>query len=163
MQEELTFYGSREKFIWMLVMGLCFVTLGCAGVFGMGDWFMGGAAIVFGLFGFVVTLLMMRPGSTYLRLDKQGFEMVAARRRYRYSWFDVDGFYLCQLHGAERVGIQFSPSCQSQRIGRAFAEGLTGAEGAIGNLYAATPKLLCATLNHWKVEHAERNAQLADA
>jgi len=163
MQDELTFHGSRERFLWLLVFGLCFLLLGYWAFFEQRMWFLGGVTIAFAVFGLVVTLLMMRPGSTYLRLDRQGFEIVAARRRYRYTWFDVDAFYLCNISGADAVGIKFNPSCQSQRIGRAFAEGLTGVEGAISNIFNATPTHICATLNEWKMQHEEGNSQRAGA
>jgi len=77
----------------MLVIGMCFLVLGYWAAFDQQKWLLGGAAIAFALFGLVVTLLMMRPGSTYLHLDQYGFEIVAMKRRYRYTWSDVDGFF----------------------------------------------------------------------
>lgn len=163
MHRELTIQGSRERLIWLLVMGLCFLLLGYWALVEQRMWFLGGVTVVFALFGLVVTALMMRPGSNYLRLDQDGFEIVAMWRHYRYAWTDVDAFYLCNISGAPAVGIQFSPSCTSQRIGRAVAEGLTGVEGAIGNLFTAGPEAICVTLNEWKEEHVARLASRAGA
>jgi hypothetical protein len=160
MKQELVIRGSRERFIWMLIIGLCFLVLGYWTLVEQHMWFLGGAAIAFALFGLIVTLLMMRPGGTFLRLDSQGLEVIAMRRRYRYAWSDVDSFYLCKISGAELVGINFSPSCSSQRIGRAFASSLTGVEGAISNLFTAGPAQVCATLNEWKVRHS--HGQVSD-
>jgi len=117
MKQEFTIQGSQQRFIWMLVMGLCFLILGYWALVEQHMWFLGGAAIAFAAFGLAVTILMMRPGSTYLHLDQDGFEVVAMRRRYRYAWTDVDSFYLCDISGAQVVGIKFNPSCASQRIG----------------------------------------------
>lgn len=155
MKQEITIPGSRERFIWMLVMGLCFLVLGYWALVEQRMWFLGTAAIAFSVLGLVVTLLMMRPGGTHLRLDSQGFEVVAMKRRYHYAWSDVESFYLCNIGGAELVGINFSPSCSSQRIGRAFASSLTGIEGAISNVFAIGPAQVCATLNEWKVRHGQ--------
>lgn len=157
-QQQLTFQGSRERFIWLLVIGVCFLVLGYWAAFDQQRWLLGGVGIAFALFGLVVTLLMMRPGSTYLRLDQLGFEIVVMKRRYRYAWSDVDGFYLCSISGAQAVGIQFSASCSSQRIGRSVAEGLTGIEGAIANLFTAGPAQVCATLNEWKAQYDFQHA-----
>ena len=155
MQQELTIHGSRERFLWLLVFGVCFLLLGYWAFFEQRMWLLGGVTIAFAVFGLVITLLMMRPGSTYLRLDRQGFEIVAMRRRHRYAWSDVDDFYLCNVGGAEAVGIRFNASCSSQRIGREFAQGLAGVEGAIANVFTASPPQVCAILNEWKAEHGE--------
>lgn len=154
----LVIQGSRKRSIRMIVIGLCFLVLGYWALVEQHMWLLGGITIAFALFGLVVTVLMMRPGSTYLGLDDDGFEIVAMRRRYRYAWTDVDQFYLCNISGARVVGIQFSASCQSQRGGRAFAEGLTGVEGAISDLFVLGPEQVCATLNEWKWQHAVRFA-----
>lgn len=53
-QDELTFYGSRERFLWLLVFGLCFLFFGYWALFEQRMWFLGGVTIAFAVFGLVV-------------------------------------------------------------------------------------------------------------
>lgn len=153
MGEELVIRGSRERFLWLIVMGVCLVGLSYWALAEQHMWFLGGLGMIFFGLGLIITVLMMRPGSTYLRLYQEGFEVVAMKRPYRYLWTDVDGFHLADLNGAKVVAIELNPSCKAQRIGRAVAQGLTGIEGAIGNIFERPPSAICDILNEWKSLH----------
>jgi len=154
MTKELVIKGSREKFVWLLVIGSCLLIVSYWALVEQHMWVLGGLGTAFWAFGLFVIVLMMRPGNSYLRLYEDGFETVAMKRRYRYAWTDVDEFFMIQIGSNDAVGIKFSASCQQQRIGRAFAEGLTGVEGAIPNLYAMPPADICRTLKEWKSAHS---------
>ena len=158
MGDELLIRGSRARFLRMIVMGICLVALSYWALAEQHMWFLGGIGVIFFGFGLIVTMLMMRPGSTYLRLHSSGFDVVAMKRPYRYLWTDVDGFHLATLSGAEVVAIQFNASCKSQRIGRALAGGLTGIEGAISNIFERPPTAVCDVLNEWKSLHSGAHA-----
>lgn len=160
MSEELVIRGSRARFLRMLVIGTCLVALSYWTLAEQHMWLLGGAGLIFFGFGLVVTVLMMRPGTTYLRLHPSGFDVVAMKRPCHYLWSDVDGFYLASLSGAEVVAIQFNESCKSQRIGRALAGGLTGIEGAISNIFERPPAAVCAVLNEWKSSYGDASAAI---
>jgi hypothetical protein len=147
-QNELIFKASLKKALLLLAISVCFVVLGiwltterpilgwlCVGFFGL---------------GIPASLLMMRPIATYLRLDEQGFEIVAMSRRTAFKWSDVEGFYVGSIRGAKMIGIAFSPEYTKQRAGRAIASALSGMEGAIADSYNAPIEEVCRTLNEWK-------------
>lgn len=158
--EVLLIRGSKERMLWLLVIGTCFLILSYWALVEQQMWFVGGVGLVFSLFGLFVTLFMMRPGSTFLRLDAAGFQVVAMNRRFQYAWDDVDGFFLSQVGGAEVVGIQFSAAYQKQRVARAIASSVGGMEGAISNPYALSTKDVCQVLNEWKMRATTSPAQL---
>lgn len=123
MSEELRTERSREGALRAILFAVCF---GALSFFALADrdmWLPGAIGLVASVLGLVVTILMMMPGSTHLRLYSSGFDFVVAKRAYRYRWTDVDGFRLVKIFGAEFVAIQFNSSCKSQRLGRAICKG----------------------------------------
>lgn len=148
MSNELTFKRSIKKALLLLLMAVCLVAL---------SWWMttekpilGWVGVVFFGLGIPVSLLMLRPNTTYLRLTQEGFDIVAMSRASTYKWADVEGFHIGQIRGAKMVGIVFSHAYEKQRSARAVASALGGMEGAIADNYTAPVEVVCATLNEWK-------------
>ena len=83
----------------------------------------------FGL-GIPASLFMLRPNSTYLRLDADGLDVVSMSR-----------------HSVEYT---------RQKTGRAVALALAGMEGAIADHYSAPLEQVLQTLTEWKARHAVR-------
>lgn len=148
MQDELIFRASRKKALMVLAISVGFVAIGA--------WLLEEMPIIgwlcmgfFGL-GIPVSLLMMRRDSTYLKLTREGFEIVAMYRRAAMKWSEVEGFYVDSVSGAKMVAIVYSPTYAKQNAGRAVSSALTGMEGAIADSYTASVDEVCQTLNEWK-------------
>jgi len=148
MQQELIYRASIKKALFVLVVSICFVTVGL--------WMSTENPVVGRFFacffavGIPVSLLMMRPNSTYLRLDQSGFEIVTIFRRYALKWSEVEAFHLVKLSSAKAIGIVYSPEYTKQRTCRAVSSALSGVEGAIADQYCAPLQEICQTLNTWR-------------
>lgn len=151
MRDELIFKASLKKALLLFLGCICFVVLGawmiteksvlgwlCVGFFGL---------------GIPVSLLMMRPNTTYLRLDQEGFEIVAMSRRSAFKWTEVEGFHVGKMHGTKMIGIVFSPECTKQQAARAFASSIAGIEGAIADHYITPIEEVCKIMNEWKIRY----------
>lgn len=155
MADELTFYASRSKAVFLLLASIVFVFGGfllraeepfwgwvCMIFFGLG--------IPFGL------LLLFSPKSSYLHLDREGFAMGSFTGKKHTKWTDVAGFELASIRGAKMIAIIYAPHYEGQKIGRAVAENLSGMEGAIPNNYNAPLAEVLKTLNEWRERYGSR-------
>ena len=148
-QDELIFKASIKKALGLLAISICFVAVG---VWMSSDepvigWLIAG---FFGL-GIPASLLMMRPGSTHIRLHPEGFEVVAMSRRTSIKWSDVEAFQIGKMSGNKMIAIVYSPEYNRQRAGRAIASALAGIEGGIADHYTVPLDEICDALNEWRV------------
>jgi hypothetical protein len=148
MQTERVFKASLKKALLLLAISAALAVIGVvmASEKPVAGWLCAG----FFSLGIPASLLMMRPGTTYLRLTGEGFEIVAMSRATVYKWSDVDVFHVASIRGAKMVGISFSPAYAKQKAGRAVAFELARMEGAIADNYNASVEEICRTLNEWK-------------
>lgn len=146
--DSLTYVASRKKALLVFLLSLGFVALGIwmSSEKPLLGW--GGAA--FFSLGIPVSFAMLLPGVTYLRLDREGFELGSLFRKHRTRWADVAGFGICTIHSNKMVAVFYDRAYQGQKLGRAMSSSLTGIEGAIPNSYNASPDDIAAALNAWK-------------
>jgi hypothetical protein len=147
-ESEVTFRGSPKKALIVLGISIVFVVLGAwltteRPVFG---WL---SIAFFGL-GIPASLLMMRPNSTYLKLDADGIDIASMSRHLKLKWSDVDAFRMASIHGTKVIAIDYSAEYTKQRAGRAVALALSGMESAIADHYTAPLDQVLQTLNEWK-------------
>ena len=148
MEGELIFKASLKKALLILLLSIAFVVLGawlttknpvlgwvCVGFFGL---------------GIPASLFMMRPNATYLKLDHEGFEIVAMSRGSKIKWTEVEAFRIGKLHGNKMIAIEFSSEYTKQRAGRAVASALAGIESAIADHYNAPIEEIFQTMNAWR-------------
>jgi len=155
MADELTFHASRGKAALILLGAIAFVVIGY--FMRLEKPFIGWACMIFFGLGIPVGLIMLfSPNSTYLRLDKEGFEMGSFVKKSRTKWTDVAGFELASIRGAKMIAIIYAPHYEGQKIGRAVAENLSGMEGAIGNSYDASLAEVLKSLNEWRARYGTR-------
>ena len=117
---------------------------------------LGWLCIGFFALGIPASLFMLRPNSTYLKLDADGIDVVSMSRHLKLKWADVDAFRMARIHGAKMIAIEYSEEYTKQRAGRAVALALAGMEGAIADHYSAPLEQVLQTLNEWKARHAGR-------
>ena len=154
----LEFGANRRKAALLLA--------GCAGFVALGAWavaenpWLGWTCIAFFGLGIPVSLLTMLPGSTYLRIDGQGFEMASLYRRHRVRWEEVDGFGLASVGGNRMIAIAYSDDYRRQRAMRRFSLRLTGVEAAIPDHYAAPVEQIIEALCAWKSRFGRQESRV---
>lgn len=146
-RSEQIFPVSKRKALLLLVGCLGFVLLAVmiAAQHPLIGWL---GAVFFGL-GIPVALLMLWPGRFYLRLDERGFELVSPFSRQFTAWRDVQGFYLCAIHGTRMIAVVYRDEHAMQTALRRFSVRLSGVETAIPGSYQAPLEEVLAALNDW--------------
>jgi hypothetical protein len=114
---------------------------------------LGWLSIAFFGLGIPASLLMLRPNSTYLKLDADGIDIVSMSRHLKLKWSEVDAFRIAHIHGAKMIAIDYSAEYTKQKAGRAVAFVLSRMEGAIADHYTAPLEQVLQTLNEWKARH----------
>lgn len=144
-----TLRPSRVKWVAILAVALAFTATGIAmtrdaASNGPWAWFTVG---VFTLFA-VVAFVNLLPGASYLRLDRDGFEMRALYRRHRIGWDDVAGFGLMRVPptGKQRVGWNYRPGRGQPSRLRGFNLDRFGYEAALPDTYGLSAADLVALL-----------------
>jgi len=148
MDSERVFKASPKKALRILALSIAFVVVG---VWLTGEKpFLGWLCVGFFGLGIPVSLFMMRKNTTYLKLDREGFEVVALSRSFKTRWTEVEAFRLGSLHGNKMIAIDFRPEYSKQRVGRAIASAVAGMESAIADHYNAPIEEVFQALNAWK-------------
>ena len=151
MEPPVIFRGSLRKALVLLLISIGFVILGA--------WatterpIIGWLCIAFFGLGIPASLLMMRPNSTYLKLDADGIDIVSMSRHHKLKWSEVDAFRMTSIRGAKMIAIDYSSEYTKQKAGRAVASALSGMEGAIADHYTVPLEQVLQVLNDWKVRH----------
>jgi hypothetical protein len=151
----LHYKASRKKAVLLFLGCAAFVAIGVLAV-GEKPW-LGWACILFFGLGLLVSLLMMLPGSTYLKLDERGFEMSSLYRRHRLRWDEVDGFGLAAVADQRMIAIAYNDAYRQQAAARRLSSAMTGLEGAIPNHYEAPIEEIIEALLAWKTRAQLRN------
>lgn len=129
--------------------------------------FWGYAGIVFfGLCG-VVSFMQLLPGSSYLRLNRDGITICTMWRITFYRWSDIERFGVAEfttLHGGipqkhRMVGMDFSasfPHRERARAVKSMNRTLTGFEGALPDNYGWDYTELAEHLTQLKEQYEQR-------
>jgi hypothetical protein len=151
MTDPVVFPASRRKGLLLLLGSVVFVALGwwMTPEHPLAGWF---CMVFFGL-GVPVSMAMLRKGSTYLKLDADGFEIGSPFNKWRIRWEDVEGFELAAVHRAKMIAIVYRKEYKAQRLLRRTAGTITGIEGGIADNYAAPLDEVLQALRAW---HARR-------
>lgn len=147
-QAELIIHGSPKKAVVLLLIALALVA---GGVFLIlqGERF-GWLVAGFFALGIPLALFMLRPNSTYLRLDRDGVELSRPFKPVRLKWSDVDEFHVVRMYGNKFIGIRYSASYPGTPTARKLASAITGVEGALPDHFTIPPEEVCQTLNQWR-------------
>ncbi|MDB6140330.1 MAG: hypothetical protein JWO94_3402 [Verrucomicrobiaceae bacterium] len=118
-------------------------------------WGMWSCLAVFGL-GLFISVLRVIPGSTYVRLSREGFVLCTLWRKFHYRWADVSGFGVLNIGPAgthQLVGFNFNPGYEA-REHRAKLKQMNvskwGYEASLADLYGMKAEALAALLNDWR-------------
>jgi hypothetical protein len=145
MSDPLKVYPNRAK--WMIAALACgIMTTAGVWIIGDGQWLGLVPTVFFGL-GFVVSLILLLPNSSFLELDDNGFLFRNLFRESRFSWADIAGFEAHRLSMRKFVTFNFAQSYTASRRARALARTVSGAEGALPDTYGMFAEDLADLMN----------------
>jgi hypothetical protein len=167
MRDEIVLVPSKKKQALMLLVATLFVL---AGIFivsktDASDVWIGYVCIVFFGLGGVVFAAQLLPGSSFLKIRRDGFEFRALWRGTAFRWSDVQEFGVAEFtlyHGGipqkhRMVGFRFSPSSARRdahpRLHR-LNQALVGYDAALPDNYGMKHDELASLLNQKKMEYA---------
>lgn len=113
----------------------------------------GYAIAAFFALGIAVAILQFIPGASYLMIERDGLTVCSLFRQSRILWSDIDEFFIVKMKKTgltvhTMVGLNFSPSYDRSRVGRAIASRLAGCEGALPDTYGQKAEELVDYLNY---------------
>ena len=138
--------SARGRSVLLLVGCAAFVA---AGLFILPEHPAAGASsIVFFGLGVVVALVQLRPGSSYLELDREGFTTCTLFRKTFYRWSDIAEFSARSKGIANTVVVmRLAPSFPGYETLRRFAKWLGDDEFPLPDTYGLPAAELAALLN----------------
>ena len=107
--------------------------------------------IVFFGVGVIIAFVALLPGSTYLRLTPEGYEMRALFRTWKQSWQQIERFQAYRKPTSWRryVGIIYDPSYKGRRRARRLNRSLAGVDDALRDTYGLSADELANLMNEW--------------
>jgi hypothetical protein len=107
--------------------------------------------IVFFGVGVVVAFVVLLPGSTYLRLTPEGYEMRAAFRTWKQPWQHIERFqaYRNPTSWNRLVGIIYDPSYKGHVRARRLNRSLAGVDDALRDTFGLSADELANLMNEW--------------
>jgi hypothetical protein len=143
----------RTKWILLLAVSLAFAVGG--GVMARGGKPEGYLGLAFFGLCALVAAAMLLPGTAYLRLTRDGFEVRSLFRSRQTRWADVGELRAGRIGLNAMVVFNFAPTYARAKKLRAVASVLTGVEGAIPDTYGYSAKDLAGLLNQWRSRAAQ--------
>jgi hypothetical protein len=101
--------------------------------------------------GVIVAVVNSLPGSSYLRLDNEGFTTCSLFRSHTFRWSDVERFEVARISTNKMVVFNFSDTYLRQEVGRKIATAMAGYEGALPESYGLSPEELAKLLNRHRL------------
>jgi hypothetical protein len=143
-QTTIVLRPSRAKWLAILAIGVAFSAIGVVMIRdgASAGWF------VSGLFGLValVAIVVLLPGSSFLKVRRDGFEFGTLFRRQHLPWTAVGPFSVAIVERQEMVVFDvLDPSC-APRLGR-LARAYVGANAGLPDTYGLKAGELAAMLN----------------
>ncbi|MCA9391972.1 hypothetical protein KC614_02080 [candidate division WWE3 bacterium] len=144
----LTLYPKRFESL-MLIIGSLLFALGGVWMIRVGEkkgWF------VFAFFGLGVFVLAMRliPGSSYLQIGEEGFEVCTMFRSAFTKWEHVDQFR-AGTNGKNKIVVyDYASEVKDYETVRGLMKGMFGTEAALPDTYGKSVEELVDLLNEAK-------------
>ena len=138
---------SLFKSIALMVVSLLVAKLGFY-IIGQGEkwgWWIAG---FFGL-GAILAFISLLPGSSYLRLTRDGITIRAMYRTCFVPWKEIESFEISYMNKKEIVVYSLTDEArQAKRFGK-FGRFLAGNEGSLPDNYSMPADELVAMMNSW--------------
>lgn len=146
--QQLRLTPGKARSATLIVISGVFVAIGIW--MGLGGEFMGWLCAGFFGLGVIVGIVNLIPGSGYLELSSDGFEVRTLYRTWRVCWADVAEFFPVRIGGNGMVGWNYVPGYKPQASGRRFSAKISGAESALPETYGRSAEDLTKLLNDWR-------------
>lgn len=150
---------SRRQQMLLLVVAALFVAIGIMMLserrVSAADTWMAYAGIGFFALCGLAFAVQLIPGSSYLKIGREGFEFRALWRGAVLRWSDIEEFGVTRFTAHRMVGFRFSPSYDRRRLAglRRLNAALLGYEAALPDNYGMKHEELAALLNRKKAEY----------
>lgn len=158
-REPVTLRPRRLKGLALIAVCVAFAVVGA--IVGADGKLVGWLVLAFFGLGAAVIAASLVSGSSYLRLDGDGFEVRALFRAGRFGWSEVANFRPFRTPGGSFVGFDFAPGFEPRAA--VISRDLAGVEGGLPDTYGLTPDQLAALLTTWQDWYAEGPAGLGSS
>jgi hypothetical protein len=151
--------SKRRMLTWVGVC-LAFVAAG-AFLTTTGEFVWGVAAVGFFGLGAIVLGITLLPGASFLKLEREGFEVRSLYRSGSYRWSDVQEFRPVAIppSGVMLAGFDFSPNARPAAAW--LSSSVAGVEGCLPDTYGLSAEELAGVMEAWRTRHTESPSQLA--
>jgi hypothetical protein len=144
----VTLYPSRKKWLVLLAASIAFTAAGIGMIrehVSMG-W---PVALFFGA-GILVSLVVLLPGASGLKLDRNGFEITSMFRRTFVAWPAATGFEARTIPPSSQMMVVFDDAAARGRTMAKLSTSLVGRNGGLPDTYGFRPEELAALMTQWR-------------
>jgi hypothetical protein len=148
--KEITLHPNPWKTFFLLLISLTFVATGIRiTISEPGNWIGWLGVVFFGLCA-VFFILNTLPNFSYLKLNKEGFEICSIGKKHFYFWREIEIFQAVNLSFFTKIIVfNFSENfIQSKKIKR-FSSPISGWEGGLHDTFGMKPEKLAALMNEY--------------
>lgn len=149
---QLKLKPSRHRAIFLLVLSLVLVALSTS-IFASGNVVLGWLCTGFFALGVLTASVSLMPGSGYLLLTPDGFEVRVLYRKTFIRWVDVRQFIPLVIHKRPMAAWDYVTGYEQRPILRSLSTRLGGAEAALPDTYGMSAEALSSLLNQWRVRY----------
>ena len=148
----VTLYPSRRKWLYVLLASAAFVVAGLLLIASPLAYhnMLGWASLVFFGLGMLVAIVVLLPGTSYLKLDREGFEIVMLFRRFTVRWRDATGFEAAEIRpGSPRIVVFDDANSKGRAIAK-LNVALFGRMGGLPDIDGLSAETLADVMAHWR-------------
>lgn len=102
--------------------------------------------IFFGLMS-LIGLLALAPGSTFLRLEPEGFTVSTLYRRVSFRWSDVEKFGVFEIDKSSFVGFNLKPAARKKTFWRKLSSRVSGWHAELRDTFGMSSEELAQLMN----------------
>lgn len=135
----------------LLAVSVGFVAIG-AFMVADGEWT---GWFVLGFFGLCALAFAVQclPGSSGLRLDRDGFTFTSLFRSSTVPWTEVSSFHVAEVGGRAMVCWTYRADVSHSARSRLLSRALSGQEAGLPDTYGLAPGELAQLLEDWRARH----------
>ena len=108
---------------------------------------------LFFCFCFLVFIIQLIPGSTELKLTREGFEITTLFHKSLTKWDDIKTFKIGYLGLNKTVMFDYVEEHNKHEIGKLVAKKISGGQGALPSTYGLKATELLEIMTEWKNKH----------
>ena len=157
--QEITFYPSKAKYLLMLSGSLLFTAVGVWMAYD-GEWKGHFVYLFFGLCS-VVSVSMLLPNASYLKLRDDEFESGHIFRKHCVKWEDVKNFEIwtySHRHGSiEQVGWNYKEGVEVSKFVRIARR--AGIDDCLADTYGMNTEELLSLMNEYLANNRDKHSR----